>query len=128
PATLRGILVSGALCTSTARRQLRAFFSDTIPVAVLWTMSEFGWLGVECPQGALHLNSDHFYLELMTERRPTEVGELGELVITSIGDRVSPHIRYRTGDLFRRLNCSCGHRFPAVRAEGRASACMMRGG
>jgi phenylacetate-CoA ligase len=40
--------------------------------------------------------------------------------VTSLGDRLEPHIRYRTGDLYRLMPaCPCGHSFPAVRHEGR---------
>jgi phenylacetate-CoA ligase len=93
-------------------------------------MSEFGWVAMECPHGRLHLNSHSFFVELMCGDRPAGPGELAELYLTSLGDRLSPHIRYQTGDFYRLLEqpCPCGHPFPAVRREGRGRDMLVRGG
>jgi phenylacetate-CoA ligase len=83
-------------------------------------MSELGWLAMECPAGSLHLNTDSFYMELLIGGEPAPMGEMGELVVTSIGARLCPHVRYRTGDMYRRVPpCPCGHLYPTVQMEGR---------
>src|SRR5262249_14938838 len=50
-----------------------------------------------------------------------------ELYVTTLGDEVSPHIRYRTGDLYRYFDepCECGADGPVVRAEGRAANALL---
>lgn len=116
--------------TGVARRQIREFFPKSAVIAEVLGMSELGWLTVECPQGRMHLNDLTFYMELLVGDRPAEPGELGELIATSVGDVLSPHIRYRTGDLYRLTGeqCPCGHEFPVVLHEGRRRDCLMRAG
>jgi phenylacetate-CoA ligase len=118
---VRAIACTNTMLTAAVRRQLTAAFAA--PVSDALSMSELGWLGMECPQGALHVNSKSFLLELLVDDRPAAAGELGELCVTSFGDQVMPHVRYRTGDLYRLVEprCPCGHAFPAVRMEGRAT-------
>ena len=114
--------------TKVARRQITEFFPASAIAAEVLGMSELGWLVVECPRGGMHLNDRSFYAELVAGDRPAEPGELGDLVMTSLGDRLSPHIRYRTGDLYRMAPpCPCGHPFPAVLHEGRRRDCITAG-
>jgi len=115
-------IMSGyTLCTQVARRQIKECFGNEVAFADMLGMSELGYLGFECPVGQRHMNVEDYHLEFIRDGRPVEPGELAELVITTLGDQLSPHIRYATGDLFR-LNaekCSCGSTAPLVRAEGR---------
>ncbi len=107
--------------TGVARRQVEEFFSrDAISVEVLG-MSELGWLVLECQRGSMHLNDRSFHAELLVDGRPAGPGELAELVVTSLGDRLSPHVRYQTGDLYRLVDepCQCGHPYPVVTHHGR---------
>lgn len=65
-----------------------------------------------CQYRQLHINEDYFYPEVIdpvTEKVLPE-GEEGELVLTSLGRRAMPLLRYRTGDLtaLRRGRCRCG--------------------
>lgn len=94
--------------------------ADTV-LANSVTMSECGWVAASCPEGTLHLNTEALWLELLdAELRPAAVGDLGELVVTTLGRPLAPRLRYRTGDLYRRLaGCPCRHAHPAVRFEGR---------
>jgi phenylacetate-CoA ligase len=94
------------------------------------SMSELGWMGMECPHGYVHMNTDSFYLEFLTGGRPAEPGELAELYVTSIGDQISPHLRYCTGDLYTLMagQCPCGHHFPRVEFHGRATHVVVSGG
>jgi phenylacetate-CoA ligase len=117
------------LSTGVARRQLDEYFPADIPRAEVVSMSELGWVAMECPNEVMHLNTDNFYQELLVDGRPAEPGEPAELITTGLGDDLEPHIRYRTGDIYTLLpDCGCGHRFPAVRHEGRATDLLIRGG
>jgi phenylacetate-CoA ligase len=64
----------------------------------------------EC-QG-LHINEDHFYVEVLDPDtlEPVPEGEVGELVITTLTKEAFPVIRYRTRDLTRLIPepCPCG--------------------
>lgn len=118
-----GIVCSFSMTTGVARRQIVEYFAHGTTFAEILAMSEFGWVLTECPKGRLHLNTASYLVELLTpDGRPAAPGELAELYLTGIGDKVSPHIRYQTGDFYRLYEgpCACGHRFPAVRMEGRS--------
>lgn len=125
-----GVVLAYNLATATALRRIREFLPAACVVEVA-SMSELGWLGMTCPHGYLHLNTDSFYLELLAHGtdRPAEPGELAELYVTSIGDRLSPHIRYRTGDGYVPLDgdCPCGHRFPRAVHSGRCRDFLLSG-
>jgi phenylacetate-CoA ligase len=117
-----GVVLAYNLATASALRRIHERLPASTVVEVA-SMSELGWLGMTCPHGGPHLNTDSFYLELLAygTDRPAEPGELAELYVTSIGDTLSPHIRYRTGDGYVLLDgdCPCGHRFPRAVHHGR---------
>jgi phenylacetate-CoA ligase len=115
------IALTYGLVTAVARRQLVEYFGANIPMAEVVSMSEFGWLAIECPVGKMHVNNDAFHIEFIVGSRPARAGERGELVVTSIGDRLSPHVRYRTGDIYsvEKGSCICGSDFPLATHEGR---------
>jgi len=67
----------------------------------------------EClQQSGLHINEDHFLVEVIDPEtlRPVTLGEVGELVITTLTKEAFPMIRYRTRDLTRLIAepCPCG--------------------
>ncbi|TYK52496.1 hypothetical protein [Actinomadura decatromicini] len=120
------IVLTYTPATRVARRRI-AEHCGTAVVAEAVTMSEFGWLAVECPLGLTHLNNRSYFVEpLVDGGRPAAPGELAELVVTSVGDRLSPHIRYRTGDLCRVWDdpCACGSDLPLCRFEGRSGTLL----
>ncbi len=67
----------------------------------------------ECQEcNGLHINEDHFLLEILDPAtlEPVAEGEIGELVITTLTKEAFPMIRYRTRDLTRFIPepCPCG--------------------
>jgi phenylacetate-CoA ligase len=85
-------------------------------------LTEVGPLSFECWEapGFLHLNESRFLCEVLDPEsaRPVPDGTRGELVVTSLGRRASPVLRYRTGDIVvRRCEpCACGRTW--ARLEG----------
>lgn len=64
----------------------------------------------KCQEG-LHLWNDHFIVEILDKNdEQVEIGEKGELVLTSLTKEALPVIRYKTGDITRLLpsECPCG--------------------
>lgn len=63
-------------------------------------------------RGGLHVNEDHFYVEVVDPLtgQPVPDGEVGELVFTTLTKEAVPLLRYRTGDLssLSREPCPCG--------------------
>ncbi|WP_310601157.1 phenylacetate--CoA ligase [Desulfobulbus sp.] len=67
----------------------------------------------ECQHcNGLHINEDHFLLEVLdpVTLEPVPEGEIGELVITTLTKEAFPIVRYRTRDLTRFIPepCPCG--------------------
>jgi phenylacetate-CoA ligase len=73
----------------------------------------------ECSeQNGLHINEDHFLVEVINPEtlEPVQEGEIGELVITTLTKEAFPVIRYRTRDLTRIIpgECACGRTFRRI--------------
>jgi phenylacetate-CoA ligase len=74
----------------------------------------------ECAErNGLHVNEDHFILEIIDQRtlKPVQPGEEGELVFTTITKQGFPLIRYRTGDISATIpgDCPCGRKTARIR-------------
>ncbi|HLX48819.1 MAG TPA: hypothetical protein VKS82_10850 [Streptosporangiaceae bacterium] len=130
PPPAGGIVLTYNVVTQSARRQVTDVFGAGAVIVEVVSMSELGWMGMECPQGHVHMNTECFYLELLADGRPAEPGQLAELYVTSIGDQMSPHLRYRTGDLYTLTDgtCPCGHPSPRLEFHGRLSHVVTRDG
>ena len=70
-----------------------------------WGMTEVGSLGIESEDrpGGLYVLETECIAEILDPEtlEPVETGAVGELVITNLGRRCSPLIRYRTRDLVK---------------------------
>jgi phenylacetate-CoA ligase len=81
----------------------------------------------------LHLNEDHFIVEVVDPKtlEPVGAGEEGELVLTTITKEGFPLVRYRTGDITR-VNpdpCPCGRTFVRMaRVMGRTDDLILSQG
>ncbi|MEU7935538.1 phenylacetate--CoA ligase family protein [Micromonospora echinofusca] len=132
PPPVTAIALTYTLVTDVARRQIRDYFGADVPMAEIVSMSELGWVTVECPMGRMHINDTRFFTEFLIGDRPAAPGQRAELVITSIGDRLLPHLRYRTGDIYQLGDgpCDCGSDLPLARHEGRYQSMVVitRGG
>jgi phenylacetate-CoA ligase len=67
----------------------------------------------ECiERNGLHINEDHFYVEIIDPEtlEPMPMGEVGEVVVTTLTKEGFPVIRYRTRDLAKLIDkpCPCG--------------------
>jgi len=81
----------------------------------IYGLSEILGPGVACEcsaQHGLHVNEDHFLIEIVDEKtlRPVPDGQYGEVVFTTLTKEGIPVIRYRTRDISRIIpgECSCG--------------------
>jgi phenylacetate-CoA ligase len=77
-------------------------------------MTEIGASGIECREapGGVHILEPEIIPEIidLQTTAPVPCGSVGELVLTNLGRRGSPLIRYRTGDLVQASTqpCPCG--------------------
>jgi len=84
---------SGELLTPHARATIEQTFGCR--VVDRYGLAEFGVVAYELGSGGLRILES----EVWPENRPSEDGEVPELVFTGLQNRLMPLIRYRTGDL-----------------------------
>lgn len=89
---------------------------------VTW-VTEAGLTGFECPAhpGGVHLMEHEVYCEVVDRQtgEPVPPGQTGELVVTPLGRRAMPVIRFRTGMAVRVSDapCACGRTLRLLRGE-----------
>ncbi len=112
-AALRTLILVGEMPEEDLRRRLEEQLHVT--TWLNYGLSEVPGpvIAFECEEHrGLHVNEDHFYPEVIDPdtEEVLPVGEVGELVLTTLTTRAFPLIRLRTGDRVRLLEerCSCG--------------------
>ncbi|MDP2865097.1 MAG: acyl-CoA reductase, partial [Elusimicrobiota bacterium] len=88
------------------------FFAGVFPGvqvrSAAYATADAGVVGFQCPvcvKGQHHLFSSSQFIEFVDQETmlPVKEGEVGELVVTCLSKKSMPIIRYRVGDLGRRL-------------------------
>lgn len=128
---LRIALVGAEPYTEETRRRLEALYG--IKAYNSYGLSEMNGPGVafECTeQHGMHVWEDAYLAEIVDPAtgEPLPDGELGELVMTSLGREGMPIIRYRTRDMTRFLTgqCPCGREHRRIdRLHGRCDDMMI---
>lgn len=120
----KGIISTAETLTDTFRASIENGFG--CKVMNRYGSREFSTIAQQCEQVMdLHIFNERIHLEIVRpDGTPCEPGELGEIVVTCLDNRVMPFIRYRTQDVGRSKygTCACGRGFPLLAAvEGRAS-------
>lgn len=109
---------------------MRAVIAEAFacPIANEYGSRDGGMIAHECPEGHLHLFSDHVVVEV---DQPDAEG-IGDLLITNLDGFGMPFIRYRIGDrgALTDAPCPCGLPLPRLRElQGRANDFLIgRGG
>ena len=109
--SLRRALVSGDSCPESVQKACETILASQL--FPHYGSREMGMAGAICCSAheGMHLRENHIIAEIVDEEGLNlPPGELGELVITTIGMEAMPLIRYRTGDYTRILPepCPCG--------------------
>ena len=119
---VRILIVAGEPGGSIAATRARLESAWGARVFDHYGMTEIGPLGIECAENpaGLHLLETECVAEVIDSAagRTVPPGQVGELVLTSLGRAGSPLLRYRTGDLVRvdPEPCPCGRGF--IRLQG----------
>lgn len=108
--------VTAAPLTDEVRAQIESVLGA--PVYDQYRSSEVQWMAGECRrQDGLHVFSDMRLIEVVDDQgNVTPPGQVGDLVVTDLTNRVFPIIRYRLGDRgsLRPEGCSCGVNLPLM--------------
>ena len=110
--------------TESMRRRIEA--DSGIKAYDIYGLSEIVGPGVamECQcQSGPHIFEDYFYPEIISLKtgKPCDDGEEGELVLTTLGKKAMPMIRYRTRDITALASetCECGRTLRRIKRIGR---------
>ncbi|MFX0116491.1 MAG: hypothetical protein ACFFB3_18220 [Candidatus Hodarchaeota archaeon] len=108
--SIETILIAGE---NPSRRQIELLKAQTKNIySPIFFSLETGIIGTQCPNnpvGTYHL-SETVYIELIDSQNGKITNDAhGELVVTSLAERGSPCVRYRSGDRIRFLekHCKC---------------------
>lgn len=132
---LRMLNYAGEHMSQTAEQHIRAALPVKTIKAGAYTSSDAGIMGYQCdhcPPGVYHVPTAFQLLEIMNFEtgEPAAPGEKGEVVVTNLGRRSTPIIRYRLGDMASWVGepCACGDPNPLIRLAGRAGQDFKIGG
>lgn len=79
----------------------------------------------ECEKhSGLHINSENLYVEVISNKKPVEAGQIGEIVITDLLNFGMPFIRYKIEDVGKmsKESCLCGRGLPLMEMAGGRAA------
>ena len=121
--TPTAVATSAAPLPPSARRRLESVMGA--PVYDEYRGSEALWMAGECRmQAGLHIFADARRIEVVdADGRSLPAGEVGDILVTDLTNRVFPIIRYRLGDRGALIDgtCDCGLSLPRMaQPEGRA--------
>lgn len=112
----KAIAVTAAPLIPAQRAVIESVFGA--PVYDHYRSAEIPWMGGECrEQHGLHVFQDVRRLEVVdTDGRVVPDGEVGEVVVSDLTNRIFPLIRYRLGDRTSRIaeSCPCGVTLPRI--------------
>ena len=108
---LLAIITSGEVLHDFQRKLIEKYCD--CKVANEYGATEIGVIAFECPEGNLHINSDHIYLETIKLDKSNDVDQI---IVTELNNYYNPLIRYKIGDLgvTTDIKCKCGRGFPII--------------
>ena len=116
PPKLDGIIAGAEKLFDFQKEQIERSFR--CPVFNRYGATEFSNVASECEKReGLHINMDTLWVEVVDDDERPVTGTAGNIVITDLGNRAMPLIRYKIGDkgvLTDRI-CSCGRTFPMLK-------------
>ena len=112
---LKAVVTTSEVLKPADETLLRDVFG--CPVQNEYGCGEVGPIAYSCPAGKLHVLSSNVHLEVVdSDGQPVPPGKSGELLVTDLGNRAMPLIRYRVGDrgVMAEAPCPCGRPFPVL--------------
>jgi phenylacetate-CoA ligase len=126
--SLETAILAGAPLPPAMKRMVERDWG--VRVREIYGSNETLFLGASCEKGSLHLETSLFIAEVVdaTTLQPVREGEPGILVVTHLGPKAAPLVRYLTRDYVRVFPCECGRAEPAIEQLGRQDEVAAYGG
>lgn len=123
---LQWIILTYEFVSAIHKKLIRSVYQ--CPVFEFYGLTEAGVFFLECLEGGYHFCGQDSLVEILRPRSfSTLPNNLGEVVVTTWGNRAEPLLRYRTHDLVVWKNdpCACGVKGSTlVSFEGRIGDCL----
>ena len=112
------VVTTAELLFDDQRRDIASAFA--CPVANEYGASELTVLAFTCPEGSLHLSDEALVTEFEPSGLTIDGAPAFRFIFTDLVNRSMPMIRYRIGDLGRRVEgpCSCGRGLSRIEIVG----------
>ena len=113
-------------CSEKLTEKSRHYIEDQLHCVVhsIYGCTEGGNIGIDCPQGHMHLFNPYVILELVDEHnQPVKPGEKAyKVLLTNLASDTLPIIRYELMDhlTLHEEGCACHGRQPWIEMEGRS--------
>lgn len=127
-------LESVMACAGTVTDEQRAIFRRVFGARThnKYGSRECADMACECAAGGFHIYASGVHLEIVDDvGRTVPPGTTGRILVTLLGNRRFPLIRYEIGDIgaLSAMTCSCGSPLPLLeRVEGRMSEVITAAG
>jgi phenylacetate-CoA ligase len=111
----RSIITSAEVLTEDNRLKIETYFQRRI--FDRYGSRETSVIASECKiHDGLHINAENLYLEFLDQGRSVAPGEVGEIIVTDLGNLAFPFIRYQIGDMGSPASgsCRCGRSLPRM--------------
>jgi phenylacetate-CoA ligase len=118
----------------TLTTQTRSILERTFNAKVYdkYGSREFSGIAYQCGYGPwFHVMADSYIVEVLVDgHTPASPGQVGEVVVTDLNNKLFPLIRYRIGDLATAVDptekCKCGRDMPRIgNIAGRTAALVV---
>ena len=116
PFPAEACVVSGSKLSPELRESLMQNLNR--PLVEAYGLTEFGIVASECPaRNGLHVDGDVIPEIINEEGEALPPNTVGNLVLTSLRNKVMPLVRYKTGDLaiLDHGACACGRKTPRLK-------------
>lgn len=118
---LRSVMACAGTVTNDARTAIEATFKTR--VFNKYGSRDAGDMACECSEGGLHIFANRYILETVDACGvAVPPGTVGRILVTVLGNRRFPLVRYEIGDMGSAASgpCACGRTFPLLaNVEGR---------
>jgi phenylacetate-CoA ligase len=125
--SIKRIFTSSEYLQENARNYIEKIFNAG--VFDIYGSTEFKEVAWECGMHeGYHINEDEVIVEILRNGRPAAPGEVGNVVITDLRNKVMPLIRFQMYDkgMLLESKCSCGRTFSLMKPyAGRSSECII---
>lgn len=114
----KGIVTSAGMLYPDMKEKIQQIFQ--CEVLNRYGSREIGDMACTCrEEKGFHINIFNHYLEILNEQgKPCAPGEVGNVYVTSLHNKVMPLIRYKIGDMATATEygqCSCGRGLPLIK-------------